>query len=153
MPIRAATPADIPSMMHLASHASSAAHWSRAHYDRVFGTDAPRRAAWVVEDGSQGKGNALQGFLVAHEIAREWELENIVINEQFRRQGFATRLLLELINVARTEHASAIFLEVRESNHAARAFYQNRGFLETGRRPRYYSHPSEDAITYRLRLA
>jgi ribosomal-protein-alanine N-acetyltransferase len=99
------------------------------------------------------KENAPQGFLIAHEIAGEWELENIVVSEQARRRGLATRLLFELMSVARTEHALAIFLEVRESNHAARAFYQSRGFEPTGRRPRYYSDPDEDAITYRLRLA
>ena len=153
MLIRPATTIDIPSLMLLANHASSAAHWSREQYDRVFATHAPRRAAWVIEDGLDQKENALQGFLVAREIAREWELENIVINEQTRRRGFATRLLRELISVARIEHASAIFLEVRESNHAARAFYENRGFSETGRRPAYYSQPNEDAITYRLQLA
>jgi len=153
MRIRHATPADIPAMMRLATHGSSAAHWSREHYDRIFRADAPRRAAWVIENGVGEKENAPQGFLIAREIAGEWDLENIVVSKQVRRRGLATRLLFELMSVARTEHALAIFLEVRESNHAARAFYQSRGFEPTGRRPRYYSDPDEDAITYRLRLA
>jgi [ribosomal protein S18]-alanine N-acetyltransferase len=152
MLIRPATPADIPAMMRLVNHASSAAHWSREQYDQVFGGETPRRAAWVVEDSPHGSESS-HGFLIAHEVAGEWEIENIVVDEQVRRQGLATRLLLELQEVARTEQATAIFLEVRESNLAARALYRNRGFQETGRRPRYYSQPDEDAITYRLQLA
>jgi ribosomal protein S18 acetylase RimI-like enzyme len=41
-------------------------------------------------------------------------------------------------------------LEVRESNRAARAFYEKWAFLEGARRPGYYKDPKEDAILYRL---
>ena len=50
MLIRPATPADIPAMMRLVNHSATAAHWSRAQYDRVFGDDAPRRLALVIEE-------------------------------------------------------------------------------------------------------
>ena len=153
MLVRPATPADIPAMMRLVDHSASAAHWSQEQYELVFGQDAPRRAAWVMEDEGKSTAKQLRGFLVAHEVAGEWEIENIVVEEQARRQRLATRLLLELQDVARRERATAIFLEVRESNHAARGLYRNRGFQESGRRPRYYSQPDEDAITYRLTLA
>jgi ribosomal-protein-alanine N-acetyltransferase len=45
--------------------------------------------------------------------------------------------------------AEEIFLEVRESNAAARALYAGFGFREVGRRARYYSRPVEDAIVLR----
>ena len=150
MLIRPATPADIAAMMRLVNHSSTAAHWSRQQYELVFGQDAPRRAAWIIEN--EGKEAQLQGFLVAHEVAGEWEIENIIIEERVRRQHLGTRLLFELLAVARAERAQAIFLEVRESNQAARAFYERRGFQQSGRRARYYSQPDEDAITYRLNL-
>jgi ribosomal protein S18 acetylase RimI-like enzyme len=157
MLIRPANAQDIPAMLRLANSSATAAHWSRDQYDRIFRQNAPRRAVWVVEDETEdspgdGSKENVRGFLAAHEVAGEWEIENIVVDERERRRRLATRLLVELQEVARTEHASAIFLEVRESNHAARAFYQNRGFFETGRRPGYYSQPDEDAITYRLQL-
>jgi ribosomal-protein-alanine N-acetyltransferase len=41
------------------------------------------------------------------------------------------------------------FLEVRESNLAARALYGSRGFTEIGRRHRYYRRPVEDALVMR----
>jgi [ribosomal protein S18]-alanine N-acetyltransferase len=153
MRVRPATAADISAMMRLENHSSTAAHWSRGQYELVFGQDAPRRAAWVIEDEGEGSPKHLHGFLVAHEVAGEWEIENIVVEQLMRRQRLATRLLVELQGVARAERAKAIFLEVRESNQDARAFYERRGFQQTGRRPRYYSDPNEDAITYRLSLA
>ena len=151
MRIRLAAPADIPAMMQLEALCSSAAHWSREQYDRIFEAEGPRRAAWVVE--AEGTTPSLYGFLVAQEVAGEWEIENIVVQEQMRRQRLATRLVVELQEAAHTERASAIFLEVRASNRGARAFYEGCGFLPNGRRPRYYSQPDEDAITYRLTLA
>jgi [ribosomal protein S18]-alanine N-acetyltransferase len=153
MRVRPATAADTPAMMRLVNDSATAAHWSREQYDRAFGQDSPRRVAWVIEDDAERRQRSLQGFLLAHEVVGEWEIENIVVSEPVRRRGLATQLLLELIDVGRAERASGIFLEVRESNNAARAFYQSSGFRETGRRPRYYSHPDEDAITYRLQLA
>ena len=146
MLIRPATPADIPAMMRLVSHSATAAHWSREQYERVFGGDSPRREAWVIVE------NVLQGFLVAHEVAGEWEIENIAVAGPARRRGLGTRLLGEFLRRAQAEGATAIFLEVRESNHAARALYEKWAFIESGRRLRYYGRPEEDAIVYRLAL-
>jgi len=54
--------------------------------------------------------------------------------------------------MVRAEGAESIFLEVRESNLAARSFYQDSAFVESGRRKGYYSDPQEDAVVYRFQL-
>jgi [ribosomal protein S18]-alanine N-acetyltransferase len=148
MKARPATPADIPAMMRLVNHSATAAHWSREQYDRVFGGDSPRRMALVIEEAL-----GLQGFLVAHEVASEWEIENIAIAGAARRRGLGTRLLGEFLDRVRAEGATAVFLEVRESNRAARSLYEKWAFEESGRRARYYAQPEEDAIVYRLGFA
>ena len=145
MHIRPATPADIPAMMRLVNHSATAAHWSREQYDRVFGGDAPRRLALVIEES-----NIIQGFLVAHEVAAEWEIENVAIAGAARRRGLGTRLLGEFLNRARAEGGSSVFLEVRESNRAARQLYEKWAFAQSGRFFSYYQQPQEDAIVYRL---
>ncbi len=147
MLIRPAIPADIPAMMRLVNHSATAAHWSRAQYDRVFGDGSPRRLALVIEEES-----VLQGFLVAHEIAQEWEIENIAIAGAARRRGLGTGLLGAFLDRARAEKGTNVFLEVRESNHAARLLYEKWSFEESGRRSGYYAQPQEDAIVYRLSL-
>ena len=146
--IRLATPADIPAMMCLSDRSGTAAHWSRDRYDQIFAQDSPRRLAMVVQD-SQG----LQGFSVAQCAVDEWEIENIAIAGPARRRGLGTRLLGEFLDQAHAKGARAVFLEVRESNHAARALYEKWSFEESGRRPRYYSAPVEDAIIYRHTFA
>lgn len=153
MRVRPATTADIPAMMLLVNHSSTAAHWSREQYELVFGQEAPRRTALVIEADVADPPQELQGFLVAHEVAGEWEIENVAVAETSRGRGMGTRLLGEFLDRVRAEGATAVFLEVRESNHAARALYEKWNFVRAGRRPRYYSQPDEDAITYRLALA
>jgi [ribosomal protein S18]-alanine N-acetyltransferase len=148
MPIRPATPDDIPDMMKVVNHSVTAAHWSREQYASVFGDEAPRRIALVIEESG-----LLQGFLMAHEVAPEWEIENIAIAPAARRRGLGTRLLGKFLDMARNEGGSRVFLEVRASNRAARILYEKWAFEENGRRPGYYADPPEDAITYSLRLS
>lgn len=145
MHVRPAIPADIPAMIGIVDGSATAAHWSREHYERLFGEQTPRRVALVVEDGA-----ALQGFLVAHAVAGEWEIENIAVAGAARRRGLGTRLLEEFLKMASGEGATAVFLEVRESNRAARFLYEKWSFRESGRRSGYYAQPQEDAIVYRL---
>lgn len=148
MNVRPATPADIPAMTRLVSHSATAAHWSREQYDQVFGDDPPRRVALVIEEAV-----GMQGFLVARQVAAEWEIENIAVAGAARRRGLGTRLLGQFLDQARSEGATAVFLEVRESNRAARSLYEKWAFTESARRPRYYTQPEEDAIVYRLSFA
>jgi ribosomal-protein-alanine acetyltransferase len=144
MHVRPATRADIPVMMRLSQHSATAAQWSREQYDRVFSPDPPHRVALVIEDPGP------LGFLIAKQVASEWEIENIAIARTARRRGLGTRLLGEFLDSIRAHGASAVFLEVRESNRAARALYEKRAFTEASRRPGYYTQPHEDAIVYRL---
>jgi [ribosomal protein S18]-alanine N-acetyltransferase len=145
MHVRPATLADVPVMMRLAHHSATAAHWSHEQYDRVFSAVTPPRLALIIEETA-----GVQGFLIAKGIAAEWELENIAIAGPARRRGLGTRLLGEFLDHARAQGASTVFLEVRESNRAARSLYEKWAFEETGRRVRYYQNPDEDAIVYRL---
>lgn len=148
-------------MMALERQISNAARWSQRQYDEMFPVtdDAPKRFAWIVESDSatitqnaSGEITQTLGFLIAHRIDAEWELENIAVAPSVRRQGIAARLLNELISHASIEHGSAIILEVRESNHPARALYCKLGFEETGLRKSYYSNPREAAILCQLKL-
>jgi len=144
MLVRPATPADIPAMIRLERHSVTASHWSPEQYDHIFASKSPLRVVLVIEEAT-----VVQGFLIAQEIAPEWEIENIAIASEARRRGLGTRLLGEFLDHARGKGAHAVFLEVRESNHAARSLYEKWAFIGSGRRIRYYQNPQEDAITYR----
>jgi len=143
--IRPATVADLPAMMALEKRAATAAHWSPEQYQALFRASDPGRVALILWEESD-----LLGFVIARVVGEEWEIENIAVGGPARRRGLGTRLLGELLDLARAEDAAAVFLEVRESNHAARALYEKWAFRESGRRPGYYKGPAEDAILYRL---
>jgi ribosomal-protein-alanine N-acetyltransferase len=148
MLIRLATAADLPALVRLAQHSATAAQWSPEQYANLFNSTSPRRVALVIEQASR-----VQGFLVAQAVPSEWEIENIAIAADARRRGLGTRLLGEFLDRARAEGAQAVFLEVRESNRAARSLYETWAFVESGRRARYYQNPQEDAIVYRHSFA
>ena len=46
----------------------------------------------------------------------------------------------------------ALLLEVRVSNAPAIRLYEKLGFVQVGRRPRYYTNPREDALILRKEL-
>lgn len=149
MIIRLAAADDIPAMLTIGRHAVTAAHWSPEQYATALKTGLPGRKslALVVEDGG-----TVAGFLVAHAIDDEWEIENVAVAGPARRRGFGARLVGEFIKHARLQGAIAVYLEVRESNRAARMLYEKWAFEETGRRKGYYRDPAEDALVYRLEL-
>jgi [ribosomal protein S18]-alanine N-acetyltransferase len=147
--IRRPSPADLPAIITLDRESPTAAHWSQAQYDAIL--NAPHATGRLILIAETD--NKLTGFLVAHTATDEWELENIVVAESSRRRGIGCELVQALLDGAREQRARAVFLEVRESNASARALYGTCGFQEAGRRPNYYSCPTEDAILYTLAVS
>ena len=146
--VRSASPADVPAILALEKSSPSAAHWSESAYHAMFGPSAPERIALVLQDSNR----QVQGFAIARIAGSDCELENIVVQESSRRQSFGRTLLHAITAAASLRRLTRMLLEVRESNLAARLFYENLGFELTGRRRSYYAHPPEDAIMYRLTL-
>jgi len=142
--IRPAVIADVPAMLELERRAATAAHWKEQDYQRLF-ESGTRRLALVLEE--EGK---VCAFLVGRDLGEEWEIENVAVAGPARRRGLGTRLLGEWLDRAHAHGAHSVFLEVRESNRAARALYEKWAFLESGRRKSYYHDPEEDALVYRL---
>jgi len=151
--IRFAIEADIPDIVVLGRQSSTAAPWSRPQYEQLFqpGAGAPPRLAWLAEADAEA-GPTIVGFLVARFVAPEWELENIVVAPSARRKGIGKLLLGALLVRARATKSQSVFLEVRESNTAARSLYATAGLRQNGRRKAYYGDPPEAAILCRLDL-
>jgi ribosomal-protein-alanine N-acetyltransferase len=141
--IRNARPSDVPALLEIERQSPGAAHWTPEQYNKLIADGF----VFVAEDAS-----GRVGFICAKAVAGEWEIENVVVAPAERRRGIADALIGELIRRARNDAASAIFLEVRESNLAARRLYEKHGFRETGRRKAYYTSPLDDAILYSLKL-
>ena len=141
--IRIARLNDVPEILLLEQQSPAAAHWTPEQYQKLVGGEG------VLVAEADGR---LCGFVCAQGVAGEWEIENVVVAPEFMRRGIASELLRGLMERARSEAASAILLEVRESNVPARRLYEKHGFGEVGRRRLYYKDPVEDAILMVLRL-
>ena len=148
--IRRMMPADLDRVMEIAGSLKQAPLWPRSAYLAALDPEAaPRRIALVIEGPAAGM---VAGFAVASLLPPEAELEIIAVAPAAQRQGVATQLFEALIAELYTAYIKGIMLEVRAANHPAPELYRRLGFVETGRRPRYYHDPVEDAILMRLRL-
>jgi [ribosomal protein S18]-alanine N-acetyltransferase len=148
-------------MLSLERQCPTAAHWTEQQYRELFaGAESHVRRLALVAESALEPGSDTQtsgtspflGFLIACQLAPEWELENIVVEPAARRQGAGKRLLKALLDTAQETNSESVFLEVRESNLAGRALYEQLGFREIGRRKSYYKSPLEDAVLYSLTL-
>lgn len=95
---------------------------------------------------------APDAFLLGRVAAGEAELLTLAVAPEARRRGTARSLCRRFAIAARRAGAEAAFLEVAADNAAARALYAGCGWVEAGRRPRYYG-PALDAVVMRLDLA
>jgi len=89
------------------------------------------------------------GYVGMWESFGEGNINNIAVLPESRRKGYAKLLLEHLISYGKEHQLTFLTLEVRESNEGARALYQKMGFLEVGRRKKYYER-REDAILMTL---
>jgi [ribosomal protein S18]-alanine N-acetyltransferase len=163
--VRPAELADLPRLVEIASHSATAAQWNQAEYLKLFATEQPdaqpqanpqtadpniktqHRTALVVEQLE-----TVVGFIVGRQVEDEWEIENIAVTGAARRCGLGSRLVGELLDLVRSRGGKSVFLEVRESNRAARSLYEKWAFLEVGRRKMYYQNPREDALILKFKF-
>ncbi len=101
---------------------------------------------------ARGEDGELWGWLAASRVWERSELEYVLVAPARRGQGIAGRLLDGWIDWARAQGVLEMELEVRVSNAGALRLYHQRGFLEQGRRLKYYERPVEDAVLMSRRL-
>lgn len=92
-------------------------------------------------------GRRIVGFIIGRSMGDEAEILNLAVRSEVRGKGVGTALVKALLNrYAGGTGVRRTFLEVRESNGVAIAFYEGLGFKEIGRREGYYREPEEAAL-------
>lgn len=107
--------------------------------------------AWLRHDAT----HRLIGYCVALPGFEETHLLNLTVAPAHQRGGHGRAMLDALADWARQRGDTALWLEVRQSNHGARALYASAGFAEVGQRRDYYPadrQQREDAVVMRLAL-
>lgn len=101
---------------------------------------------------ARDESGSIIGFACFWTIVDEVHILKIAVRPRFRRQGIAKRLLAYVLESSKGKGACCLFLEVRNRNHPAIAFYKGFGFIETGTRKGYYEDTGEDAVMMELEL-
>ena len=144
--VRLAETRDLPSMLEI-ERASFSDPWTSDAFESAFALH--RMRLFVAEERSdegRGDAHALVGYVVALLLGDEAEIADLAVAPVARRRGIGRVLLDRTLRDLSERGVDAVFLEVRESNSAARALYESRGFVSVGRRPGYYRQPLEDAL-------
>lgn len=135
---------DIASVVALES-ASFSTPWNEETFRKLL--ERPGAELLALDDSGE-----VIGYAVLWCVLDQGELANIAIRSDRRGEGLGRRLLGATLARAVERGVRTVFLEVRESNLAARTLYADVGFEELGRRPDYYREPREDARVLRIEL-
>lgn len=146
MILRNATTDDADAIATIAASSPGAALWRHDQYRQLIAMP-DEYIVLVAERDSQ-----LVAFVIARIIVDEIEIQNIAVEPGSRSQGIGSQLVAKTLDIAANRGLGSALLEVRESNKAARNLYERHGFLEVGRRAKYYSDPEEAAVLYRKNL-
>lgn len=134
------------SELYLIEQASNPYPWSENVFASCFGERYFSFGIYV-----QGQ---LQGYYFGQNIALEAQLFNICVRVEAQGQGLGALLLQHFIEQCQQRNVLDAWLEVRESANHAIALYQKYGFIETGRRAKYYVNAAgcEGAVLMALPL-
>lgn len=147
--VRPASPEDLPAILAIENE-SFVDPWDASSF--VATLELSHMRVRVAEQG-EGAERELLGYVVAMLMGDESEIADLAVAGVARRRGVGGFLLDYITEEVRQAGASVLFLEVRESNSAARALYASRAFRTVGRRRGYYRQPAEDALILKRDLA
>lgn len=136
--IRRAADEDIPALAEIELRESMLCGWSEASLRSELNKENTIILKAVTEKG------VICGFITAEKVLDEVNVNNLAVNEEYRRRGVATALLKAL--EAEYDDVRFYLLEVRESNCAAVSLYQSLDYEIVGKRKGFYDLPREDAF-------
>jgi ribosomal-protein-alanine N-acetyltransferase len=143
--VRAAREGDLPAIVTIELECFTSDPWPRESFESFIGRSG---VTFIVAEDPARPGT-VAGYGVLLQAADEAEVLNLAVSGTSRGRGVGTALLRSLLDSAEQAGVRQVYLEVRESNVAARALYAAHGFAEAGRRRAYYQRPVEDALILR----
>lgn len=135
--IRVAVPEDAQALATISGESLDLAWNTKDFLDAISSQQA---GVYVAEDDV-----GLCGYVVLYHAADEGEVPSVAVSARARKCGIANGMMKEAFSYAATQGVKKVFLEVRESNTAARALYDGLGFLQVSVRKNFYTNPTEDA--------
>lgn len=144
--LRVAGPGDLELFAALEAEVFSEDPWTP--YMIAEELSSPASRYWIATDDS----GDVVGYGGAKVGGDQADVMTIGVRAHARGQGIGAAILDALLAWSREAGAREIFLDVRPSNEGAIRLYETRGFVEIGRRPRYFRNPVEEAVEMRASL-
>jgi ribosomal-protein-alanine N-acetyltransferase len=91
-------------------------------------------------------------FLGSWFLHDEAHITNIATVPDYERQGIATFLIEQLVDIAKKEQVHILSLECRVSNEKAQHLYRKLGFEDGRVKKGYYANDQEDALEMAMKL-
>lgn len=137
--VRPMAPADLDAVMAIEQGVLSA--WT----DAQLAAELAQDLGWqlVAEEKERSR---LVGYICGRIVPPEAEIFKIAVLPEYRRQGVGRMLLRRAVSLLRQKGVRKCFLELRQSNLAAKALYEAAGFVGISVRKAYYAEPREDAV-------
>lgn len=92
-----------------------------------------------VEDGE------IAGYCGMWAVLGEGNITSVAVAERFRNRGIGRALMEAMLEKGIKKNVDVFFLEVRQSNEAAKHLYESLGFKTIGVRKNFYEKPLENA--------
>lgn len=137
---------DLPSILEI-ERDSQEDPWT----EKLFLEELSRPRGHVLVARATREKTNLLGYICFWEVADELQILNVSVHASYRRRGIGRCLLREALIYGKTRKVKVALLEVRQTNVAAREFYETLGFRTVGERPDYYG-PGKSAILMELDL-
>ena len=93
---------------------------------------------------------------ITHMFQEIAEIITLAVNPLHRKSGLGSKLLKEIIKIAKTRNCTKIFLEVSSQNFVAIRLYKNAGFKTIYVRKNYYTFANKtlsDAFVMALKIS
>ena len=136
-------------------HIPQIAALERACFSRPWSEESLQGELWndsAVVIVAEGEDGSVLGYAGLQTVLDEGYINNVAVDEKYRRQGVADELIAAFVRFGQAKLAF-LTLEVRASNAPAIGLYAKHGFVEVGRRKNYYDDPKEDALLMTLFFA
>lgn len=114
--------------------------WSAA----LFFSELAQRSSRTYLVAHLGRMLVGYGGLMCH--LDEGHITTLAVDPQFQHRAIGARILLALVDEARSRGVRSLGLEVRVANWAAQRLYSWFGFRPVGVRKNYYAETGEDAL-------
>tara|TARA_Y100001968_G_scaffold213506_1_gene196488 strand:- start:29 stop:484 length:456 start_codon:yes stop_codon:yes gene_type:complete len=111
--------------------------WTRSQWEREL-TDPQRICLGIIELETK----KLIGLCSAWRVIDELHITFVAVHPMYQRKGIGRFLFSDLIKRTELLQVNHMYLEVKENNEPAKAFYKSMGFKTVGNRSNFYKDGS-----------